>query len=55
MIHKRNKDKKVKGILLLLVQCLLSIFIETPGAIIVSQGSHKTSSKSERMRISSMC
>ena len=33
--------KKVKGILLLLVQCLLPIFIKTPAAIIVFQGSHK--------------
>ena len=31
----------MKGILLLLVQCLLPIFIKTPAAIIVSQGSHK--------------
>ena len=37
--------KKVKGILLLLVQSLLPIFIKTPAAIIVSQGGHK---KTER-------
>ena len=39
-----HKDgEKVKGISLFLVQCLLAIFIKTLAAIIVSQGSHKTS------------